>query len=139
VLAARAPRDARVGVLVDHDALAANANRTVLSTESDWRSAQPVSVPPDSRYHWRGIRARIRGFAACRTARIRSAENPAHPLANTPNQYSHVNDEPDRCVLPAPAATGEQIPPPSRADRPHFFTSGNHAPSARSTPRKNLD
>ncbi len=157
VLAARAPDDARVGVLVDHDDLAANANRVVLSTGTDWRSAQPISVPPKSHYHWRGIRARLRGFAECRVARIRSAENPAHPLANSPHQYSHVNDEPNQCVLPTPAETTEQIPPPSRANR-HFFTSGNRSPSAsarepeareqgrdgeavsrRSTPRKNLD
>jgi hypothetical protein len=138
VLAARAPRDARVGVLVDHDTLAANANRALLSTERDWRSPEPLSVPERSAHHWRGIRARICGFADCRVARIQSAENPAHPLANTPNQYSHVNDEPNRCVLPTPVDTDEQIPPPSRANR-HVFTSGHRAPEARSTPRKNLD
>ncbi|HET7325130.1 MAG TPA: ribonuclease H [Halococcus sp.] len=138
-LAARAPHDARVGVLVDHDDLAANVNRMVLASGEQWRCSQSISVPPQSRYHWRGIRARIRGFAECRVARIQSAENPAHPLANTPKQYSHVNDEIDRCVLaPTEPTETEQIPPPSRANR-HFFTSGNRSPSARSTPRKNLD
>ena len=119
VLAARVPPDARVGVLVDHDALAANANRAVLSTQrTDWRSPYPVSVPRKTQHHWRGIRARLRGFAECRAARIPSGRNPAHPLANAPDQYGHVNGEADRCVLPPSPETGnEQIPPPSRADR----------------------
>lgn len=118
VLAARAPRDARIGVLVDHDVLAANANRTLLATNDGWRPDEPLSVPEDSRHHWRGIQARLHGFADCRVARIRSAENPAHPLANAPQQYSHVNDEANRCVLPTAVDTDELIPPPSRADRP---------------------
>lgn len=117
VLAARAPPDARVGVLVDHDALAANANRAVLSgNRTDWRSPHPVSVPAKTRHHWRGIQARLCGFDECRAARIQSAENPAHPLANAPDEYGHVNGETDRCVLPTPTRT-EQVPPPSRADR----------------------
>jgi ribonuclease HI len=138
VLAARAPRDARIGVLVDHDALAANANRTLLATGEDWRPDEPLSVPERSRHHWRGIRARLHGFADCRVARIESAENPAHPLANAPIQYSHVNDESKRCVLPAAFDVDERVPPPSRADRPHFFTSSGSR-SARTSPRKNLD
>ena len=118
VLAARAPRDARIGVLVDHDVLAANANRALLATDDGWRPDEPLPVPDRSRNHWRGIQARLHGFDDCRVARIRSAENPAHPLANAPRQYSHVNDEADRCVLPSPADTDDLIPPPSRADRP---------------------
>ena len=120
VLAARTPPDARVGVLVDHDALAANANRALLAARrTDWRSPHPVSVPAKTRHHWRGIRARLCGFAECRAARIPSDRNPAHPLANAPEKYGHVNGETDRCVLPPPAETAnEQIPPPSRADRP---------------------
>lgn len=117
VLAERAPRDARIGVLVDHDELAANTNRALLS-KPDRRPQRHVSVPERSRYHWRGIRARVRGFGACRVARIDSTENPAHPLANTPDQYYHVNEEPPRCVLPTAVETDEQIPPPSRAGRP---------------------
>ncbi|WP_160134026.1 reverse transcriptase-like protein [Halococcus salsus] len=117
VLAARAPGDARVGVLVDHDDLAANANRALLATRGGCHSTRSLSIPERSRHHWRGIRARLRGFGECRVARIRSAENPAHPLANTPAQYHHVNEEPPRCVLPTPAGRDE-VPPPSRADRP---------------------
>ncbi|EMA46239.1 hypothetical protein C449_04380 [Halococcus saccharolyticus DSM 5350] len=52
-------------------------------------------------------------------ARIPSGENPAHPLANAPDQYGHVNDEANRCVRPAPRIDRrEEVPPPSRADRP---------------------
>lgn len=119
VLAARAPEDARVGVLVDHDELAANVNNAVLADRrTDWRPPRPFAVPDASRFHWRGIRARIAGFGELRAARIRSDQNPSHPLANAPDQYAHVNREPARCLLPdAPESSESQIPPPSRADR----------------------
>ena len=119
VLAARAPDDASVGVLVDHDALASNVNTTVLATSyPDGTSPRPISVPPETRYHWRGIQARLNGFDDIRAARIDSDENPAHPLANAPDQYQHVNREPARCVLPEPPDPQQtQFPPPSRADR----------------------
>jgi ribonuclease HI len=120
VLAARAPRDARVGILVDHDALASNVNNTVLAANHpDRKPPRPVSVPAKTRYHWRGIQARLNGFAEIRAARIDSDQNPAHPLANAPTQYHHVNREADRCVLPEPprATTATEFPPPSRADR----------------------
>ncbi len=120
VLAARAPRTASVGVLIDHDELAANVNRTVLSRiDGEWSTERPVSVPPGSEHHWRGIEARIAGFDELRAARIASRDNPAHPLANAPTEYAHVNRQPARCVLPDPPArdAGTQIPPPSRADR----------------------
>lgn len=119
VLAARAPRDARVGVLLDHDDLASNVNATVLSArDPHLEPPRPVTVPPASRFHWRGIRARLSGFNEVRAARIDSDENPAHPLANAPEQYAHVNEEPDRCVLPRqPEAQATNFPPPSRADR----------------------
>ena len=46
VLAARAPADARVGVLVDHDDLAANVNHVVLAADHpDWEPSRPISVP----------------------------------------------------------------------------------------------
>jgi len=77
----------------------------------------PVSVPHTTGLHWRGIRARLHGFDAVRAARIPSDYNPAHPLANAPEQYRHVNEEPDRCLLPETGQTEEQIPPPSRANR----------------------
>jgi ribonuclease HI len=124
VLAARAPRDALVGVLVDHDDLAGNVNSAVLETQQPgWRPGGGPSIPVGSEHHWRGIQARIAGFGELRAARIDSRDNPAHPLANAPAEYAHVNRQPDRCVLPSAANAGTeaadpQFPPPSRFDRP---------------------
>ncbi|WP_246983520.1 ribonuclease H [Halorientalis marina] len=117
VLADRAPDDARVGLLIDHDDLAGNVNQAILASRGPtWESR--VSVPGGTGNHWRGIRARIRGLGNVRAARIPSDVNPAHPLANAPDQYAHVNREPERCVLPSDLAdTSEQVPPPSRSDR----------------------
>ena len=119
VLAARAPDCARIGVLIDHDDLAANVNAAVLASRDPTRDTpHRVSVPSATTNHWRGIQARINGFGAIRAARIESDRNPAHPLANAPDQYHHVNDETDRCVLPDPVSTDDdRYPPPSRADR----------------------
>jgi hypothetical protein len=111
VLAARAPADASVGVLVDHDDLAANVNHEVLAAaDPDWTEPRPVAVPPGSDFHWRGIQARIAGFEELRAARIDSRINPAHPLANAPGEYAHVNDRRPRCVLPSPGGTGTAQP-----------------------------
>lgn len=117
VLAARAPPSARIGVLTDHDSLATNVNAASLTTNG-WGPGE-ITVPPASRHHWRGIRARIAGFGELRAAVIDGDENPAHPLANAPKEYAHVNHEPARCVRPdtAPTNTGPGVPPPSRADR----------------------
>ncbi len=118
VLAARSPADARVGVLVDHDDLAANVNASVIAArDGRFESPHQISVPHSTGLHWRGIRARLRGFGEVRAARIASDRNPAHPLANTPNEYAHLNDEPDRCVLPDAPSPEERVPPPSRSDR----------------------
>mgnify|MGYP000047147801 FL=1 len=120
VLTARSPANARVGVLIDHDDLAGNVNATVINDrDPGGRATHDVSVPRATGLHWRGIRSRIRDFGAIRAARIPSGRNPAHPLANSPDQYAHVNSEPDRCVLPdSPATVGDdRYPPPSRADR----------------------
>ncbi|MFB6183031.1 MAG: ribonuclease H [Haloarculaceae archaeon] len=118
VLASRAPADARIGVLLDHDQLAANLNAAVLAARRPGNELHhPVEVPDATGLHWRGIEARIRGFGEIRAARISGDVNPAHPLANAPDQYAHVNDEPARCVLPR-EPDDEQVPPPSRADRP---------------------
>ena len=76
-----------------------------------------VSVPPATGLHWRGIQARINGFGEIRAARIESDHNPAHPLANAPDQYDHVNVDSDRCRRSESASGDEQVPPPSRADR----------------------
>ncbi|WP_255190962.1 ribonuclease H [Natronobeatus ordinarius] len=119
VLAARAPPDARVGVLVDHDDLASNVNNAVLAANHpNRRPPRPFSIPSASANHWRGIQARVNGFGELRAARIDSGQNPAHPLANAPTQYEHVNRELDRCVLPEPPErTVAGVPPPSRANR----------------------
>jgi ribonuclease HI len=119
VLAARAPADARVGVLVDHDELASNINTALLAARHpDGKPPHEIHTPPGTSNHWRGIRARLSGFGAVRAALIYSEDNPAHPLANAPDQYAHVNREADRCVLPGPIDTSaQQFPPPSRADR----------------------
>ncbi|MBB6644997.1 reverse transcriptase-like protein [Halobellus ruber] len=125
VLAARTPDHARIGVLVDHDELAAAVNAEVLAAggDADWRPTGRGQVPPGGESHWRGIRARIAGFAELRAARIDGRENPAHPLANAPEDYAHVNRRADRCVVPgstdpggrAAAEEGDpQYPPPSR-------------------------
>jgi len=119
VLAARSPSDASVGVLIDHDVLAENVNAAVLTDrDPGFESTQSVSHPPQIGLHWRGIRSRLRDFAEIRAGRLNSGHNPAHPLANAPDEYAHVNSEPDRCLLPdSPAAVEEGHPPPSRADR----------------------
>ncbi|MFB6310764.1 MAG: ribonuclease H [Salinirussus sp.] len=116
LLAARAPAEASVGVLVDHDDLAASVNAAILAADDPGMAAQhPVAVPEGTGLHWRGIRARIHGFGTVMAARIPSDRNPAHPLANAPQEYAHVNQERDRRSVGRP--DDEQIPPPSRADR----------------------
>ena len=118
VLATHAPDDARVGVLIDHDQLAENVNAEVLATHgSAYDPPHGVSVPPGTGLHWRGIQARVNGFAEIRAARISSDRNPAHPLANAPDQYDHVDGEPNRCLRPDHVSTDERVPPPSRAER----------------------
>ena len=119
VLAARVPPTARVGVLIDHDELAMNVNTAALAARDGWHGEE-IHVPFASRHHWRGIRARIAGFGALRAAVIDGSDNPAHPLANAPDQYAHVNHEPARCVRPetGPSSNGGPgVLPPSRADR----------------------
>lgn len=119
-LAARAPPDASVGILLDHDDLAANVNAAVLTARSEeFKPFTEMTHPPGIDHHWRGIRARIVGFEAVRAATVLSGDNPAHPLANAPERYAHVNREPSRSRRPtAPGdRTRGQVPPPSRADR----------------------
>ncbi|GAD52834.1 hypothetical protein MBEHAL_1594 [Halarchaeum acidiphilum MH1-52-1] len=118
VLANRAPADANIGVLVDHSALAGDVNLAVLAGRgSRYRPVRDAAVPAGAANHWRGIRARVAGFGALRAAELESAENPAHVLANAPEEYAHVNDEPPRCPLPNVERDEPQIPPPSRANR----------------------
>jgi len=118
VLASRVPTDACVGLLIDHDRLAENVNAEMLATHgSAYDPPHGVSVPPATGLHWRGIQARINNFGEVRAARIASDRNPAHPLANAPDQYAHVNGESDRCLRPESATSDERIPPPSRSNR----------------------
>ncbi|ERG88743.1 MAG: hypothetical protein J07HX5_00889 [halophilic archaeon J07HX5] len=117
VLSNRSPAEARVGLLVDHDQLAANVNAAVLAAHDTRATPHQISVPHDTGLHWRGIRARLREFGAVRAARIPSDRNPAHPLANAPEEYRHLDAGSERCLRPAPVDDGQPIPPPSRADR----------------------
>ena len=125
-LATRTPPDARVGVLVDHDALAEAVNGEILGAGTrEWGHVTTPQIPPGSENHWRGIRARIAGFEEIRAARISGRENPAHPLANTPEEYTHLDESSCRCVLPLlPDSTTSNVsetpefPPPSRNESP---------------------
>jgi hypothetical protein len=119
-LADRAPPESSVGILLDHDDLAGNVNAAVLAGRNrDFRYLADVSLPPATAHHWRGIRARIAGFSEVRAAKVESGQNPAHPLANAPEEFAHVNREADRCPVPAleEREPSGMVPPPSRADR----------------------
>ncbi len=114
-LAGRVSGSAAVGILVDHDDLASNVNAAVLAgRDRDFRGLTEVSHPPGTAAHWRGIRARIAGFGTVRAAAVASELNPAHPLANAPEEFAHVNSQPGGGKR---ARTREGTPPPSRADR----------------------
>ncbi|MFP4218252.1 MAG: ribonuclease HI [Salinarchaeum sp.] len=118
VLAERSPSDARVGILLDHDELAANINVTVLGRRLPGAELpRECSIPTAAEHHWRGILARLAGFGEVRAARIDGDYNPAHPLANAPEQYAHVNETVDRCPLPWATHddTPAGVPPPSRS------------------------
>ena len=113
-LAEHAHRRSTVGLLVDHDALAANVNAAALGmAHPDW-PASPVSVPLPGAADWRGIRDHLRRFGEVRAACVDSGDNPAHVLANAPGEYAHLDDP----AHPAsPARRDWEAPPPSRADR----------------------
>lgn len=114
-LATHAPPTARIGVLVDHNDLAANVNRHALGmTDPDW-PAQPIPIPPASKHYWDEIREQIATYPDIRAACLQSDQNPAHVLANAPDAYKHVNNDiaPDRPAF----ARDWEIPPPSRATR----------------------
>ena len=105
---------AHVGVLVDHDALAANVNAAALGmAHPDW-PASPVAVPEAGAGPWNEIRAHLARFADVRAACVDSDDNPAHALANAPDEYVHL----DQPVHPSsPASRDWEAPPPSRANR----------------------
>jgi ribonuclease HI len=115
-LAARVSHAASVGILVDHDDLASNVNAAVLAgRDRELGALAEVTHPPGTAAHWRGIRARIAGFETVRAAAVSSEQNPAHPLANAPEEYAHVNR-----AAPEPPERNrgsDGVPPPSRADR----------------------
>jgi len=110
-LASHAPETARVGLLVDHDGLAENVNAATLGMGNPGWPDRP-SVPDASRGRWQAIRGHLDGFADVRAACVISDRNPAHVLANAPEEYPHVSGSPTR------AGSREwEAPPPSRADR----------------------
>ena len=111
VLAAQAPATSRIGILVDHDVLAGSINAAVLRHSHTRTEELPTpTVPPQAANHWRGIEARIAGFADVRAARIDSDQNPAHPLANRPAAYPHLDTQ-----QPPSKRRHSAQPPPSRA------------------------
>lgn len=114
-LTSHAATTARVGVLVDHNDLAANVNRLALGmADPDW-PARSISVPDASKPYWDDLTDHISAFADIRAACLQSDDNPAHVLANAPDEYAHVN----RDITPrrAPVSRDWEIPPPSRATR----------------------
>ena len=110
-LAEHAPDTARVGLLVDHDDLAENVNAAALGMRDPEWPDRP-SVPEPSRERWLTIRGHIDGFADVRAACVISDRNPAHVLANAPEEYGHVAGTPTRA-----AGREWEVPPASRADR----------------------
>jgi ribonuclease HI len=103
--------DARVGVIVDHDALAAAVNGQLLGRPpaTHLSAAQARRIASDR--HWRAICGHLGRFAALRVSTVPSAVNPAHPLANDPAAYAHLRTRPPAgAPPPGPSAT----PPPSR-------------------------
>ncbi|MFB6254419.1 MAG: ribonuclease H [Halobacteriaceae archaeon] len=118
VLADRAPPNANVGVIIDHNDLAANVNTFVINNRrSDYTDQHDISIPSQGEYHWRGIRARVAAFGELRAACVNSRHNPAHPLANTPYEYRHVNNGTPKCLLPDVDSQSTDIPPPSRTNK----------------------
>ena len=115
-LAGRISTDVRVGVLVDHDRLASNVNSAVIATSRPSPTIpEGLSIPTGGEDHWDGILELLEDFEAVRAAMVDGDQNPAHPLANAPGEYRHL--EPGRAHDVRRRDAG-QIPPPSRADRP---------------------
>ena len=105
------PGNAMRDLLVDHDGLAENVNAATLGMGNPGWPDRP-SVPDASRGRWQAIRGHLDGFADVRAACVISDRNPAHVLANAPEEYPHVSGSPTR------AGSREwEAPPPSRADR----------------------
>ena len=113
-LAEHASVGTSVGLLVDHDSLAANVNAATLGmAHPDW-PASPAAVPAAGTADWRDIRDHLNRFEDVLAACVPSDDNPAHVLANAPGEYGHL-DEPTHPS--SPARRDWEVPPPSRADR----------------------
>lgn len=111
VLAAQVPSTSQVGILVDHNVLAASVNAVALRQTHPRTEKLPApTVPQQAANHWRGIEARIAAFGDIRAARIESDQNPAHPLANRPAAYPHLGADTQHRRRGVSTA-----PPPSRA------------------------
>lgn len=69
----------RLGILLDHDALAEGVTACVTGS-----LPSPVAPPMrgGSRHHWGGIRARLAAIPDVRVAVVEGNANPAHRLAN---------------------------------------------------------
>ena len=104
--------EARVGVIVDHDTLAAAVNGQLLGRPpaSHLSAAQARRIGSDR--HWRAICGHLDRFAAVRVSTVPSAVNPAHPLANDPAAYAHLRTRP--AVTHPERGTSSPTPPPSR-------------------------
>ncbi|MFB6295444.1 MAG: ribonuclease H [Halobacteriales archaeon] len=111
-LSAHAPETARIGLLVDHDDLAENVNAATLGMESPEWPDRPTAIPEPGLDRWRAIRESLGSFADVRAACVGSDRNPAHVLANAPEEYGHVSGTPTRA-----AGREWEVPPASRADR----------------------
>ncbi len=113
-LANHAAPTSRIGILVDHDNLASNLNVSALGiNHPDWPVKQ-TQVPEASTTHWEHIQDRISGFADIRAACLRSSDNPAHVLANAPDEYSHLDTDTTISYSSSDSQDWE-IPPPSRS------------------------
>lgn len=106
------PREATLGVLVDHIELARNVNSLVIGEIGD-----DLSIPRGAAWHWRGIQARLAGRSNVRAACIDGRKNPAHWLANDPASYAHLGARPaPRGLQTGTSLRGrETVPPPSRS------------------------
>lgn len=111
-LSDHAPATARVGILLDHDDLAQNVNATTLGLRRGKWGTHRVTVPDASRPRWDAIRDHIDAFGDVRAACVRSDQNPAHVLANAPDEFAHVSER-----SRGPSDTSWEAPPPSRASR----------------------
>lgn len=99
-----------LGLLLDHNDLAENVNATTLGLRSDKWGTHRITVPDASRARWDAIIDHIDVFADVRAACVGSDNNPAHVLANAPEEYAHLSDQKNDHL-----SDTWEAPPPSRA------------------------